>query len=179
MEKKRKIVPSIIGLIIILTVMIGAFYFRTEIENYAITGYIGVFIACIAATSTVLLPAPGILVVVQYAQFLNPLIVILLGGLGTSIGELIGYVLGRTGGNLIKIRRDNRYIRFFNRKPYLIVFLFSALPLPIFDIVGILSGITNLNPYKFWFYCFLGKVLKMATYVIIFDNIENLIKYIL
>ena len=124
--------------------------------------------ACVASTATILLPAPGILVVLQYAQLLNPLIVVLIGGLGTSFGELLGYLLGRKGNDILVIDSNNRILRLFNRNPAIGVFIFSFLPLPLFDIVGICAGVSRMNPIKFWLTCLAGKTLKMGAYVLAF-----------
>lgn len=179
-EKALKRVISILGIVIVLFVIVIAFFYREKIEEYAMTGYLGVFIACFAATSTILLPAPGIFVVIQYAQFLNPPLVVLVGGLGTSLGEMIGYALGRCGKEAVNINTDNKILKWFNKKAYLTIFLFSLLPLPLFDVVGIASGINKTNPIYFWLTCFAGKLIKMGLYVLLFsyakDILPNIIK---
>lgn len=177
MKKKdpKKVIQSIIGLAFVLIVIISAFIFRDQIENYAATGYLGVFLACFAATATILLPAPGILVVIQYAQFLNPVIVILLGSVGTALGEMIGYFLGRTGNEIANINTEKKFFMWLMKKPVLSVFLFSLIPLPIFDVVGICAGMTKMNPLKFFVACFLGKLLKMTGYVLLVNYAKELV----
>ncbi len=170
-----KRIVTIIGITIVLAVIVFAFLFRQRIEEYAMTGYVGVFIACLAATSTILLPAPGIFVVIQYSQLLNPIWVVIIGGLGTSLGEMIGYLLGRLGQAVIGVDENNRILRWFNKNVYLSVFLFSLLPLPLFDIVGIAAGINKINPVFFWVCCFLGKVIKMGLYVGLFAYVKDMI----
>ena len=170
-----KRVTSVLGIVIVIGVIVSAFLFKQQIEQCAMTGYIGVFVACFAATSTILLPAPGIFVVIQYAQFLNPLAVVLIGGLGTSLGEMIGYLLGRFGQEVIEVNRGNRILKWFNRNAYLTVFVFSLVPLPVFDVVGIAAGINKTNPLVFWLCCFAGKIIKMAIYVLMFDYVKDMI----
>jgi len=171
----KRNVQSFISIVIVLTVITMAFLYKDRIEKYAMTGYFGVFIACIAATSTILLPAPGILVVIQYARYLNPAIVVLLGGTGTALGEMIGYILGRSGSEIAKIDTSRKIFIWFARHPNLLVFLFSIIPLPIFDFVGICAGMVKMHPIKFLLYCALGKTIKMALFVILTDFILNLI----
>lgn len=181
MKQQKKVIISIICLCVVLIVIIASFVYKYEIEKYSTTGYFGMFIACIASTSTILLPAPGIFVVIQYAQLLNPFIVILLGGLGTSIGEIFGYILGMTGKEITNVKTDNKLFVFFNKHNNLAVFMFSLLPLPIFDIIGICAGMTKMNPIKFWVLCFFGKTLKMTAYVMLFfytkDLMLNIYRY--
>lgn len=174
-SEPRKVVQSILSLFVVLAVIICAFVFKEQIEKYAATGYLGVFLACFAATATIFLPAPGILVVIQYAQFLNPILVILLGSLGTALGELIGYILGRNGNELAKINTEKKFFSWLTRKPILAVFLFSIIPLPVFDIVGICAGMAKVNPLKFGIACFLGKLLKMTGYVLLVNYAKEII----
>lgn len=177
-REPKKIIQSILSLVFVLIVIVCAFVFKEQIEKYAATGYLGVFFACFAATATILLPAPGILVVIQYAQFLNPIFVILLGSLGTALGELIGYILGRNGNELAKINTEKKFFSWLTRKPILAVFLFSLIPLPIFDIVGICAGMAKVSPIKFSIACFLGKLLKMSGYVLLFKYAKEIISFI-
>lgn len=175
--RKDEIVKKLIGVLGLLVVLIaigGAFVFRSRIEKFAMTGYLGVLIACFAATSTILLPAPGIFVVIQYAQFLNPALVILLGGIGTSLGEMIGYLLGRSGQEIVDFNADNKVFKWFRKKTYLTVFVFSLIPLPLFDVVGIAAGVNKVNPILFLIMCFSGKVLKMVAYVALYSYAKDL-----
>lgn len=163
-----QMIQSLLCIAIVMFVAIITFVYRDSISSYASQGYWGLFLACVASTATILLPAPGILVVLQYAQLLNPLIVVLIGGLGTSLGELLGYLLGCKGNDILVIDSNNRILRLFNRNPAIGVFIFSFVPLPLFDIVGICAGVSRMNPIKFWLTCLAGKTLKMGAYVLAF-----------
>lgn len=176
MEKKEtsKKIINFFNLIVVILVIIAAYAFRSRIEKYTVTGYIGVFIACFTANATILLPAPGILVVIQYAQFLNPVLVVMAGGLGTSAGEMIGYLLGRTGKEVININTNRNVFKWFGKRPYLTIFVFSVIPLPLFDIVGIVSGMTKVNPILFWCVCLIGKLIKMTVYVVLYTYAKEL-----
>lgn len=145
-NRKRQIMQSVCCLSIVVLVMAAAFFYKEEIEGLAATGYLGVFIACFAATSTILLPAPGILVVIQYAQILNPLLVVLIGSVGTALGEMSGYVLGRSGNAIIQVDTTGKNFFLFRKHPKTMVFLFSLIPFPVFDVVGIGAGMTKMNP---------------------------------
>lgn len=170
-----KTILNAFAIIFVLVVMLVAFFYRGIIEEYALSGYIGVFAACAISTASILLPAPSIFVVIQYSQFLNPIIVLLAGSLGTSIGELLGYILGRSGNNLLHIKKNNRLFKWFEKKPSILVFTFALIPAPVFDIVGIMAGAVKMHPIKFWCSCFLGKLLKFGFYLIIVDYFQDLI----
>ena len=168
-RKYLKIVISIISLIIVITVIILSFVYRNTIEEYAAVSYFGVLVACIASTATILLPAPGILVVLRYAQIFNPFAVIVIGGAGTAIGEMVGYVFGRSGNELLQIDKNRKLFSWFSNHPNIMVLTFSLIPLPIFDFIGISAGATKMNPIKFLGLCALGKTIKMALFVLLFN----------
>ena len=149
-----QIIQSLLCIAVVMFVAIITFVYRDSISSYASQGYWGLFLACVASTATILLPAPGILVVI--------------GGLGTSLGELLGYLLGRKGNDILVIDSNNRILRLFNRNPAIGIFIFSFVPLPLFDIVGICAGVSRMNPIKFWLTCLAGKTLKMGAYVLAF-----------
>lgn len=169
-------VLNILGLIIVFVVIFLAFFYKQQIEKYAMGGYFGVLVSCFASTATILLPAPGIFVVIQYAQLLNPVLVVILGGIGTASGELIGYILGRAGKNITNINIDNKILRIFEKHPYVAVFIFSVLPLPLFDVIGVVSGMSKVNVCKFWLVCLLGKIIKMSIYILMVEYIKDFIK---
>lgn len=166
-DKAAQLIQSVCCLAVVVAVMVVSYLYREQIEAFSATGYWGVFVSCIAATSTILLPAPGILVVVRYASLLNPLLVVLLGGIGTAIGELVGYILGRSGNTIAKIDTTARVFRMIHKRPKLMIFLFSLIPFPVFDIVGICAGMAKVHPVSFLLSCSLGKIIKMGTYVVL------------
>lgn len=135
------------------------------IKKFEHVSMLGVFIACLLANASILLPSSSILLVVEYAMIINPIGVIFCGALGSSLGEMTGYYAGRYGCELIPSKLHKWIANKMKRHKYIIVFLFSVIPLPFFDFVGIIGGIVRLNPAKFYFACFLGKLIKLSSYV--------------
>lgn len=178
-NRKIQLLESICCLVIVAFVAVFAFLYKEKIENFAATGYLGVFIACIAATSTILLPAPGILVVIQYSQLLNPAVVVLIGSGGTALGEMVGYMLGRSSSTIAQINTEGRMFHFFKRHPKMMTFLFAVIPFPVFDIVGICAGIIKMNPISFWLSCMCGKSIKMGMYVALYSYATKYIQVLL
>ena len=174
-DRAAQLIQSVCCLAVVVVVMVVSYLYREQIEAFSATGYLGVFISCIAATSTVLLPAPGILVVVRYASLLNPVLVVLLGGIGTAIGEIAGYILGRSGNAIAQIDTSTRGFGLIHKRPKLMIFLFSLIPLPVFDIVGICAGMVKVHPVSFLLSCSLGKILKMGIYVVLCDFLRNML----
>lgn len=175
-KKLLRIILNVLAISFVISAILIAFFYRGFIEKYAVTGYFGVFVSCIVSTATILLPAPSLFVVIQYAQFLNPVLVLIIGGLGTSLGELLGYVLGRSSNNLLQMDTEKRLFKWFKKKPELMVFLFALIPAPVFDIVGIMAGMIKMYPIRFWIPCFVGKTLKFGFYFLVANHLQDLIK---
>ena len=147
---------------------------QSYVKNNIPQSLIGIFIACIITNSTVLLPATSMVIVLEYAQLINPIAVAIVGALGTSVGELTGYYMGRAGSNIIKSEKIKKIKIRFDRHTYIWIFVFALLPLPIFDIVGLLAGSTNTNVFCFYFTCVAGKFIKMGCYILMFQFLESM-----
>lgn len=174
-NKTRAKLFDLFSVLILVVFSIIAFALNGFVKQHAPETYFGVFIVCFIANSTVLLPAPSILIVLQYSLILNPVIVALCGALGASLGEMIGFMTGSHGRHLVKGKLIKKIEERFPQHPYLFVLVFSALPLPLFDIVGILAGAIHLAKLKFFLVCFTGKSAKMLVFVWIGHIITTLL----
>ena len=126
--------------------------------------YAGIFLASFLSTSTIFFPFPLYLIIFFSASLgLNTLIVGLLSGLGSSLGELTGYFVGVGGGKLIENIKPSKFVKrivkYFDKYGFLVIFLAALLPFP-FDIVGIMSGVAKYDIKKFLAATFLGKTIK-------------------
>lgn len=163
-KKPSTKVLDIISILIIVGFSLLAFLMRDAVQKYAPVSYLGVLLVCFIANASVLLSAPSILVVVQYSMVLNPMLTALCGAIGATLGEMTGYLAGAHGGNLLASKIRKKVISVMPKHPYLVVFCFSLIPLPVFDIVGLIAGAMKLNQAKFFASCLLGKIIKMASF---------------
>ncbi len=129
-------------------------------------GYLGIFAASLISSSTIILPLPGAVVVFLYGSILNPWLVGLSAALGSSAGELTGYAAGYGGHYIIK-KRDKKLTKRINsilmkHNPFPIIILFAAIPF-VFDLVGILCGLSKYDIKKFYIASFIGNLIKMTT----------------
>lgn len=165
-NEQHKITNMLIGSIFLVAVVAVSIliFCRRDILVYDDKyGYLGVFVLCFICNATVFAPAPSLIVAVTAAQTLQALPVIILGALGTTIGEMVGYLSGNAGRAFIQ--RDGRITSWVVRRGTIAVFLLALLPLPFFDFAGVASGYSKMKFYAFMTACFLGKLLKMAIYV--------------
>jgi uncharacterized membrane protein YdjX (TVP38/TMEM64 family) len=163
-ERLQRRAIFLLILLLVLTITITLFlYFQQnpeKMEGFSKYGYLGAFFISLVSTSTVILPMPGILLLIPIGSTLNPILVGLTGALGGSIGEMTGYALGRSGrgftrSNKILIRAEG----WMRKRGFITIFLFSLIPLLPIDIVGVLSGILRFSIWRFLLACFLGKTI--------------------
>ena len=142
------------------------FLFSDTLKNLSAVSYIGLFIATFLTNASVLLPASGIAFTLSASYILDPLICVIVGGLGTALGEMVSYICGRNGSAVIDdIKKFEKVSLYLKKYDMIIVFIFALLPLPLFDFVGIAAGLSKMSLPKYIIACFLGKTLKLAVYV--------------
>jgi uncharacterized membrane protein YdjX (TVP38/TMEM64 family) len=153
------------ALVLVAVVSVGIFALRIQVETWANLGYLGIFLASVLTSGTVLLPAPGVALVAAMGAVLNPLLVSLAAGLGASIGELVGYMAG-FGGQLVveRIALYDRLLGWMRRFGPLTIFVFAAVPNPFFDLAGMAAGSLRMPVQRFFLWCLLGKIVKMLAF---------------
>lgn len=161
---KRGVVP-LAGLLVALGIIIGVVFFYRynpdvfdRLETY---GYLGVFIISIIFNATIILPMGSISVIISMGATLSsPLLVGLAGGTGAAIGEMTGYLAGRSGQGLFK--KSRLYLRlegWVERWGWIAVFLMSGFP-AVFDIVGLIAGALRMPLWKFFLACAAGRIIS-------------------
>jgi len=109
----------------------------------------------------VILPAPGLAVVLSLGASLNPLLLGIVAGCGSGIGELSGYLAGATGSEMFRKRRiDSRLHRLTTRYTMPVLFVLAIIPTPLFDVAGILAGAIRLPIHRFLLPVITGKIIK-------------------
>lgn len=134
-------------------------------------GYMGIFLINFISSATIFIPGPGFASVFLAGAIFHPWIVSIVSAAGSTGGELFGYLLGYGGEKLLgdspRGRRWMERIRlWFVRAGFITIFLYAALPLPFFDIMGILSGTLNYPVWRFALATFLGKSVKYGLLAI-------------
>lgn len=156
----------IIGVIAAVIFSLPYIFMKEQFHDLGALGYIGLFVSCLISNATVMLPSSSTLIVLVASITFDPLLCVLSGGIGTALGEQCSYLCGMIGSS--HISTNNNIERWIRKRPFMLVFLFAFLPLPIFDIVGIASGILRLNWIKYSLAATAGKLLKFSLVVMIF-----------
>ena len=101
---KKSFVP-LLTLLLVIAITVVLFLYRDRVSEFEELGYLGAFLISLVANGTIILPMPGLLLLVALGTAFNPVLVGLVGAVGGAIGELSGYIAGYSGR---EITRSNK-----------------------------------------------------------------------
>lgn len=173
MEEKIKGYISVAAAVLITLTVLLATPMLKQFEAY---GYAGASFIAMLSSATIIIPAPGWALIIAMGRTLDPVLLGIVAGVGSGIGELTGYLAG-AGGERIwdrkKINVYNRHKEQLKKSAPLTIFILAAIPNPIFDIAGIASGAMRIPVWKFLVPCILGKIIKCIVFAYL-GNYSNL-----
>lgn len=124
-------------------------------------GYPGLFVLNLLASATLILPAPGLALAFGAGASLHPWLVGLAVGVGSSLGELTGYLAGFSGRGAVENQvLYNRVRGWMSRYGLWVLFVLGLIPNPLFDLAGITAGVMKIPVWQFLAATGAGKVLK-------------------
>ena len=136
--------------------------FGELLESLGNWGYVGVAAVEFGNSAMVAIPTPSYLYTFSMGAILNPFVVGIIGGTFATLGELIGYYLGRRGSAILpEGPRIERFKTWTSRWGTVTLFWFALLPVP-FDIAGIWAGAANYPLVRFVPPVLLGKSIKIT-----------------
>ena len=133
-------------------------------------GYVGAFIVSLIASATIVLPAPGLAIIIAMSASLNPVLLGVVAGVGSAFGELTGYAAGAGGSFLIPPERQDQFERvrhLTSRYGSLVLALLAALPFPLFDFAGIVAGALRMRVSRFLLAVAIGKSVKYVILIML------------
>lgn len=165
-----------------LLVILASLLPQAELEGLKTYSYLGVFLANLLPSLSVVIPAhlffSGHAINVFVAGLGNPLLVAVIASLGSTLGEVTAYSVGYGGHHLLKLERFRRYKvakSWMERRGWLAVVTFAFLPVFIFDFVGIAAGALKLSLPKFLFFTYLGRlpraIIEVYFFTWIFEHV--------
>ena len=159
--------PQNIIRISVLSVIVVAVVAGLIFRDYFGAGHVGygaVVLSSLVGSAGLLIPVPALATACLTATKLSPFLVGLIAATSESVGELSGYYLGYTNRDVLtKSRMYHRFERWMQRKNWLLLFLVSVIPNPIFDVVGIAAGALRYPVRGFLAVVWSGKLLKWLT----------------
>lgn len=133
-------------------------------------GYLGAFLISLVASATIILPAPGIAVVIAMGTALDPALLGIVAGLGSAVGELSGYLAGTSGRALVPAHQRAQFERLHSltdRYGAILLLLLSAIPFPLFDFAGIIAGMLRIRIVTFLSMVAVGKSIKYVIMILL------------
>jgi len=114
------------------------------------------------------------------ASGVDPYLIVITAGIGSTIGTFVNYWLGHVGSRYIKKRVDSQRMekakKMMDRYGWFGLLLIITIPLPLpVDGVTIIPGITRMNFLWFSLIIFFGKTLKYAFFVGLLNGLLLLI----
>ena len=150
---------SALAILLVIAITVCLFLFRERIADLEEYGYLGAFLISLIANATIVLPMPGLLILIGLGATFNPVLVALCGAFGGGIGEMSGYIVGRSGRG---ITSENKWYKktehwLHTKKGFLTIFLFALVPLLPLDVAGLIAGVARYPIWRFLLACTLGK----------------------
>ena len=161
------------GVLVIVGICAVSFWLALNpqwVMSFGRWGYLGAFLISMVASATIILPAPGIAVVIAMGTALDPVMLGIVSGLGSAIGELSGYAAGASGRTLIPASRREQFEWLHNlteRYGAALLFVLSAVPFPLFDFAGIIAGMLRMRVVTFVATVAAGKSIKYVIMILL------------
>jgi uncharacterized membrane protein YdjX (TVP38/TMEM64 family) len=129
-------------------------------------GYLGAFVISVVLNATIIFPVSNMALMIAIGVTMpQPWLVGVLGGIAAGIGEMTGYLAGRSGRDIVAKNKIYARVEGWVKKwGWLAVFVLSIFPLA-FDVVGIIAGATRMPVWRFFLACLLGRMI-VYTFVI-------------
>jgi membrane protein YqaA with SNARE-associated domain len=127
-------------------------------------GYPAIALLNLAASASIFVPVPGIAASCVGGWLLSPLLVALVSAVAAALGELTGYAAGFGGGGFMgKQRLYQRTVEWMKRWGWLVLFVLSIIPNPVFDAAGVAAGALRYPVWKFLGILCVGKFIKFLA----------------
>ena len=156
----RRNFVSVLMFVAVAGITVALFFFQDQIVRLQNWGYLGAFIISITANATVVLPMPGLAILLPMGAAFNPFYIGLAAGVGGAIGEMTAYLAGYSGRG---IWSDNKWylraVSWLQKWGTPVIFLFAVTPLPL-DVMGMAAGNLRYPWWKYFVACIPGKIIK-------------------
>ena len=163
----------IAGVAAVLLITLFSFWLAINphwVQGFGHWGYAGAFLVSLIASATIVLPAPGIAVIIAMGTALDPIVLGIVAGIGSAFGELSGYFAGYSGQALIPSKQRARFEqihRLTDRYGVLVLGVLAALPVPFFDFAGIIAGMIRMRIVYFLATISIGKSIKYIVLILL------------
>lgn len=153
-----------LALVAVVLVIVLVFVLRNRLRALETVAYPTIFFFSLLASASVVVPVPGILSVCSGGVLLNPFFVGLVAGTAEGLGEITGYLAGFSGRGVLRNSRAYQRIQpWMQRRGWVVVIVFAAVPNPLFDVVGLVAGAARIPVWQFLGAAWAGKTVKSVA----------------
>lgn len=157
----------VLSLLIVIALTLYLFSIREQAAELARYGYPGIFLLSVAANATLVLPMPGVALTFTAGALFNPWLVGLAAGLGSTLGEMTGYLAGFSGqGVIARTPLYDRLEGWTERHGNWAILALAFFPNPLFDLAGAAAGALRMPIAQFLLWAFVGKLGKMLLFAL-------------
>jgi len=151
----------IAAVLVAIAITVGIVLVRDQIRQFAAYGYPGVFVVSLIGNATLFLPAPSFAIVFAVGGALNPIAVGIVAGLGATIGEMTGYLVGIGGRSVVENRAHYHLLEGWMRKAGIpVVFGLGLVPNLFFDVGAMMAGALRMPAWQFMLAAWAGKSIR-------------------
>ena len=163
-HKLSEYLMAAVAIIGSIAIAVGVFAFNDQIQQLGALGYPGIFIISLLSSATLFATAPGFVAVFALGKVLNPVLIGITAGAGAALGETTGYFAGVGGKAIIEDKPIYRQFHsWITRYGPLAIGVMAAVPNPLFDIGGIISGATGMPLWQFVLATWIGKSIRFVV----------------
>jgi membrane protein YqaA with SNARE-associated domain len=166
---RQHIAFAIAGIVFLLAFNIAVYFAPIDYSAFTSFAYVGAFIVTLLANALIVIPIPYVPIVAHIGATAElPWLVVLLGALGSVLGESVAFVAGRAELGLVSEHPIYRRLHRVAERPFLagaLIFVWATPPNPLFDIGGLAAGAVGV-PYRVFFVAvFAARVVRLAAIV--------------
>jgi membrane protein YqaA with SNARE-associated domain len=159
-------------------IIVPFWIYRDYLYDLGEWGYLGAFLVNGLSNATIVLPAPGSIIIALMAEQFDPYLIGIAAGIGGAIGGMTSYFAGaiNTTPSNGRIARFMRWTMARGGIP--VLFVFSAFPLLPGDIASIVAGSVRYPILKYLIVTGLGNIVKMTFIALVgLEGLEWLQQY--
>jgi uncharacterized membrane protein YdjX (TVP38/TMEM64 family) len=166
---RRHIVFAIAGIALLLAFNIAVYFAPIDYGAFTSFAYLGAFVVTLLANALIIIPIPYVPIVAHIGATAGlPWLVVVLGALGSVLGESVAFAAGRAELGLVSEHPIYRRLHRVAQRPLLagvLIFAFAVPPNPLFDVGGLAAGAVGV-PYRVFFLAvFAARLIRLAVIV--------------
>jgi uncharacterized membrane protein YdjX (TVP38/TMEM64 family) len=159
-QHRRNIALAIAGIVFLLAFNIAVYLAPIDYGAFTSFAYLGALIV---------IPIPYVPIVAHIGATAGlPWLVVVLGALGSVLGESVAFLAGRAELGLVSEHPIYRRLHRVAQRPLLagiILFAFALPPNPLFDVGGLAAGAVGMSYRVFFAAVFAARLIRLAVIV--------------